>query len=350
MDSIKIDPTAKIGRQFDYEGEVVIGKNVVIGNGVKISGNISIGDNCKIRHHIEITGEGYIGEGSEIGHDIQNPQIGKNCIVKGEIIDSVIGDGCEIGENAQVTRCNFGIGINMKHFSGARDADIGDYTNFSEGATISNYDGVDKKKTKIGAYVMIGVHVRIMGGVEIGDEVFVADGARVAKNLPPRMYFNPEKALKYPQLGAFHDNCAWYLYGNYLVLEKAIGPKYRLEFISEMIKKFGGNIEEIKKWMTTPIYKFGRRTPIQCIKGEGCRAIDYLFADTMKIREKNKKYDMVLKLKEAIKDHVADAELWINTELTTGVLYKKTPKEIVEMEGEKIIPLMTRYAQIKTTH
>ena len=350
MDNFRRGPNTKMGLRFEYEGDVTIGDYTIIDSGVIIRGKIAIGENVKIEPYIKITGEGYVGDGSHIAHNIHNPQIGKNCIMKGEVTDSVLGDGCEIGENAQVTRCNFGVGVKMKHFSGARDADVGDYTNFSEGSTISNYDGVEKKKTKIGGYVMIGVHARIMGGVEIGNEVFVADGARVDKNLPPRTYFNPEKALKYPQLGAFHDNCSWYLYGNYLVLDKSVGPKYRSEFINEMIKKFGGNVEEIKKWLITPIQKVGGRTPIQCIKEEGCRALDDLFLNTKKVREETKKAEAVSKLKEAVKNYVDDAGRWINTEIPTGPLYHKTPKEVVEMLGEKIIPLMVSFAKTKTIH
>lgn len=348
--SIRIDPSAKIGRYFEFEGEVTIGKNVVIGNGVKISGTIAIGDNCKIKHHIEITGNGYIREGSEIAHDIHNPRIGKNCVIKGEVTDSVLGDGCEIGENAQVARCNLGVGVKMKHFSGARDANIGDYTNLSEGSTIANYDGIEKKETIIGAYVMIGVHARIIGGVVIGDECFVADGARVDKNLPPATYFNSGKSATHKNFHATQDNCSWYLYGNYLALYKAIGEKYRRAFINEVINKFGANAEEIKKWLKTPIQKMGARTPIQCIKEEGCDALSTLLPATAETVKENRKTESVLKLKELAKTYVEDPELWMNIKIPTGPLFGKTPKEIVEMQGEKMIPLIINFAKTGKIH
>jgi len=347
MDSIRIDPSAKMGRCFEFEGEVTIGKNALVGDGVKISGKISVGDNCKIGHHIEITGAGYIGESSEIRHDIHNPRIGKNCIVKGEVSGSVLGDGCEIGENAQVERCNLGTGVKMKHFSGARDADIGDFTNLSEGVTIANYDGVEKKRTKIGAYVMIGVQTRIMGGAEIGDECFVADGARVDGNLTPRMYFNSEKALKHPELGVYRDNCSWYLYGNFLVLKKAVGPKYRAEFVNALINKHYGNTDEIKKWLKTPTQAFGGKTPIQCVKEGGCDAMEELCPDAAEAAKEARKLAAILKLKNAVADLVEDPEYWMNTEIPTGPFFRQTPKEVVETQGEKIIPLMVNFAKTK---
>lgn len=349
-DIIRIDPSAKIGRHFEFEGEVTVGKNTVIGNGVKISGTIAIGDNCKIRHHIEITGNGYIYNGSEIGHDIHNPRIGKNCIIKGEVVDSVIEDGCEIGENAQVTRCHFGVGVKMKHFSGARDAEIGDYTNFSEGSTIANFDGIEKRKTVIGAYVMVGVHARIMGGVIIGDECFVAAGAHVDKNLPQSTYFNPGKAATNKNFHAMQDNRSWYLYGNYLALDKAVGEKYRRAFVNEIIKKFGANADEIKKWLKAPIQKIGGRTPIQYIKEEGCDALEALLPATAEAAKENQKAEAVMKLKEAVKTYVEDPELWMNIKIPTGPLFGKTPKEVVEMQGEKIIPLMTNFAKTGKIH
>lgn len=343
-------PETKIGSRFEYEGDVAIGNHTVIDSGVIIRGKIIIGDSVRIDPYIKITGEGYIGDGSFIGHNIHNPRIGKNCIIKGEVTNSIIEDECEIGENAQVTRCRFGVGVKMKHFSGARDADIGDYTNFSEGSTISNYDGIEKQKTIIGAYVMIGVHARIMGGMTIGDECFVADGARVDKNLPPSTYFNPGKAATHKNFHAMQDNRSWYLYGNYIALDKAVGEKYRGAFVNEIIKKFGANADEIKKWLKTPIQKLGSRTPIQCIKEEGCEALNVLLPATAETVKENKEAEAVAKLKEAVKIYVEDPELWMNTKIPTGPFFGKTPKKVVETQGEKIIPLMANFAKTKKIH
>ena len=346
MNSIRIDPSAKMGRWFEYEGEVIIGKNVVVGNGVKISGKIVVGNNCKIRHHIEITGDGYIGEGSEIGHDIHNPRIGRNCIIEGRVIDSIISEGCEIGEFAEIKRSFLAYGVTAKHSCGVRDAEVGYLTNISEYAQIANYDGARKHKTKIGSKCMIGVQARIMGGVEIGDECFIADGARVDDDIPPRTYFNPGRALKNPQFRARQDNCAWYLFENYLKLNRTIGPEDRAHFSKQLEKKFD-QVEDIKAWLETPLEHMAGRTPIECLKSDGYRAVYEVFNEYLyeilwhRVIMKKQPSDWDTKKQfEARLKKMPHASQWLNTPLGTGVFYWATPLEVLEKFGWEMLPLI----------
>ena len=350
MDSIVIDPSAKIRQPFKYEGEVVIGKNTIIDRGVIIRGKITIGDNVTIEPYIKITGEGYVGNGSLIAHSIHNPQIGKNCTVLGLVTNSTIHDNVYIGEFAEVNRSTLCSGVNAKHTCGIRDAYVGASTNFSGGAQIWNYDGGQKGKTNIGSNVFIGGNVRILGykNIIIGDESYIAEGSLVDRNVPGgALFVHKTPGLREPTI---KDNASWYLFGNYLFLDKAVGPKYRSEFINEIVKKHGGNIEEIKKWLKTPMQKMGGKTPIECVREEGCKAMDDIFAGAIKIKEETRKAETVAKLKEAVKNFTDDPERWINTEIPTGPLFRKTPKEAVEMLGEKIIPLMVSFAKTKTIH
>jgi glucose-1-phosphate thymidylyltransferase len=67
------------------EGNVSVGNETYIGNGVKIKGPVIIGNNCKI------SGDMVIGP---------NTSIGNECIISGGIIkDSIIMNNCEIGKN-----------------------------------------------------------------------------------------------------------------------------------------------------------------------------------------------------------------------------------------------------------
>jgi len=70
------------------EGNVSVGNETYIGNGVKIKGPVIIGNNCKI------SGDTVIGP---------NTSIGNECIISGGIIkDSIIMNNCEIGKNVNL--------------------------------------------------------------------------------------------------------------------------------------------------------------------------------------------------------------------------------------------------------
>jgi len=70
------------------EGNVSVGNETYIGNGVKIKGPVIIGNNCKI------SGDTILGP---------NTSIGNECIISGGIIkDSIIMNNCEIGKNVNL--------------------------------------------------------------------------------------------------------------------------------------------------------------------------------------------------------------------------------------------------------
>lgn len=214
-----------------------------------IDDTVKIGAGTKIYPNVTIVGEGFIGEGGVIGQGnfIKNPRIGKE--------------------------------IKMKHPCTISNTEIGDFTNISAFVTVADSDGMEKAWTFIGPKCMIGVQVRIIGGSRIGEECFVADGARVNGYLPPRTYYNSEKALKYPNLGAHHANCAWYLAGNYLAMQYPVLPDKRTEFIEKVLKKCGGDEEIFKTWLKTPIMHMAGRTPLKCLQEEGQKAIKCLLQE-----------------------------------------------------------------------
>ena len=67
-----------------------------------------------------------------------------------------IGDGCELGNYAEVKNSVLGAGVKMHHFSYIGDADVGDYTNVGAGSITCNYDGVQKHRTTIGNAYSLG--------------------------------------------------------------------------------------------------------------------------------------------------------------------------------------------------
>jgi len=246
---------------------VTIGKNCEIGKGAIIIGKIRIGDNVKIGHGVKITGEGYVGYNSEIGHDIENPKIGGNCKIEGEVIESIIADYCEIGKDAKIKRSTVGSATKAKHKCGIRDADVGCCVNISVDVEILNSDGESKKRTTIGNYVFLGGRIEIIGGITIGDEARISARSLVNEDVSAGTYF--VNMTPGARLTTKKDNAAWYLEGNYLKLQCSIGTKYRNLFHTKAFVKCGHNTKTLKEWLKTPIVHMGGRTPIQCIKEEG---------------------------------------------------------------------------------
>ncbi|OGF62924.1 hypothetical protein A2926_02375 [Candidatus Giovannonibacteria bacterium RIFCSPLOWO2_01_FULL_44_40] len=337
---------------------IFFGTNIKIYRNVIIAGRITLAGECVIEDGSRIEGDGYIGFGSRIGCKIKDPKIGKFCKIYGAIVDSVISDWCEIGstegERPAIKRSFLGQGVTAKHFCGVRDAEIGALTNISEKVSVANYDGVSKQKTKIGAMCMLGINVNIMGGVEIGDECFIADGSRVDHNIPDRTYFNSAKALKYPQLGAHRDSCAWYLFGNYLKLDSAIGPGDRDYFLKMLKEKFGSD-EEIKMWLTTPLDRMAGRTPLKCLCRDGYRAVYNVFGEYV---DKIFGHEIITKrgisrekkklLESELKNNLDNPHLWMATSFSNGIFAGFTPLEILKMEGECMIPLLIKWSKAKS--
>lgn len=265
------------------DSAVQIGKGTKIWSGVTLDGNISIGENCEIKKGTAILGEGYIRSGCVIGsRELVNPKIGRNCKIEGLVIDSEIGEDCEIGRFAEIKRSSLSWGVNAKHSCGIRDASVGYLTNISEYAQIANFDGVEKKKTKIGSKCMIGVSVRIMGGVEIGDECFIADGARVSQDIGHQTYFNPAKTEKHPHLYKAHNtHCAWYLAGNYLKLDIPMPSGNRSEFLQKIWTKYRlqPTDEKFKEWLEKPIPHLADRTAIEALKEDWKENMDCITGD-----------------------------------------------------------------------
>ena len=250
------------------------GKNITIYPNVRVTGKIRLDDNVTLKDGSILEGEGYIGSGAIIGPfcELIGPEIGRDCIIEGQIIDSQIGEDCEIGRPAQIKRASLSWGVKAKHFCQIEDMKVGCLTNISVGVTTLNSDGVGKRKTEIGNRTFIGGNVTIIGGVKIGNEVYIADVARVSKDISDYTYFNPGRALRDSRYRAYQDNSAWYLEGNYIPLQKPISQEERGRFINAVRKKYGFlrlNDARFGKWLSTPQLHMGNRTPIKCLREEG---------------------------------------------------------------------------------
>ena len=75
-------------------------------------------------------------------------------------------------------------GVKAGHLSYLGDSEIDEGTNIGAGTITCNYDGKAKYKTKIGKNVFVGSDTQLVAPVVIEDEVIIAAGTTVTKDIP----------------------------------------------------------------------------------------------------------------------------------------------------------------------
>ena len=172
---------------------------------ITIGQNVVIDENVVIHPNTYITGNSHIAKGATIGPntEIHNSKIGENVVCKHSLVynsevkkNSTIGpfahlrDGAMIGENnrignfVEIKKSNTGDTFKSSHLAYIGDAEIGDNVNFGCGSITVNYDGFNKYKTIIGNDVFIGCNSNLIAPIKIEDNVIIAAGSTVDKNVP----------------------------------------------------------------------------------------------------------------------------------------------------------------------
>ncbi len=153
-----------------------ISKDVIIGEGTIIYPNNYIIGDVKIGKDNIIKTSNYI-ENSSIGN---NNEIGPMANIR---LNTKIGDNTRIGNFVELKNTKFNNGAKSAHLTYLGDALVGENTNIGCGVITANYDGENKSKTVIGANSFIGSNVNLIAPVNIKDNVFVAAGTTLTKNV-----------------------------------------------------------------------------------------------------------------------------------------------------------------------
>ena len=99
-------------------------------------------------------------------------------------MNSVIGDGCRIGDFVEVKRSAIADGTKAAHLTYIGDAEIGVGTNVGCGTVFANYDGKRKHKTKVGNNAFIGANTNLIAPVNVGDDAYIAAATTVTEDVP----------------------------------------------------------------------------------------------------------------------------------------------------------------------
>src|SRR6185503_16888571 len=94
-----------------------------------------------------------------------------------------LGDDVHIGNFVEVKKSTIGKRSKANHLSYIGDSTIGEDVNVGAGTITCNYDGFAKHRTVIGDRVQIGSDTQLVAPVELGDDVYVAAGSTVTKDV-----------------------------------------------------------------------------------------------------------------------------------------------------------------------
>jgi bifunctional UDP-N-acetylglucosamine pyrophosphorylase/glucosamine-1-phosphate N-acetyltransferase len=158
--TMRLPETIYIDSRATFEGECMLE------NGVSIQGNTHI-----ISSHIKthsVIEDSYI-ENSDVG---PIGRIRPQC----RLIDTHVGNFVEVKKSTL-------IGVKAGHLAYIGDASINEGTNLGAGVITCNYDGKKKYRTIIGKNVFVGSDTQIVAPVTIEDDVMIAAGTTVNKNI-----------------------------------------------------------------------------------------------------------------------------------------------------------------------
>jgi bifunctional UDP-N-acetylglucosamine pyrophosphorylase/glucosamine-1-phosphate N-acetyltransferase len=158
-DAVYIDADVRIGCDSIIEPGVVISGNSVLGEGVHIKSG-SVIEDSRIAANVTIGPSAHLRPGNTVG------------------------EGVKIGNFVELKNSTLGPGTKAAHLGYIGDADVGADVNFSCGAIVVNYDGVQKTRSTIGDGAFIGCNANLVSPVEIEPRAFVAAGSTITKNVP----------------------------------------------------------------------------------------------------------------------------------------------------------------------
>jgi len=204
-DLYSVSIAEKFLRDSINKSHMIKGVSIINPETVTIGHDVYIEPGVTIYPNTYLTGGSIIKAGSKIGPntEIHTSVIHENVIVKHSLVfdcevnenstigpfahlrnQAIIGPNNRIGNFVEVKNSNTGFNTKAAHLAYIGDTQTGENVNFGCGSITVNYDGVKKHKTIIGDDVFIGCNTNLVAPISIGDNVFIAAGSTVTKDVP----------------------------------------------------------------------------------------------------------------------------------------------------------------------
>lgn len=194
------------GAEVSYLAAVEAG--AIIQKSARVIGRCFVGENAFIGGDSELT-ESSVGANTTVKSSyLIGAKVGQDCTVGPNAYlreGTVVQDGCRIGDFTELKNATVGKGTKIAHLSYVGDADLGEGVNVGCGVVFANFNGRKKSRVKVGDRCFLGSNCNLIAPLAIGDNVFVAAGTTLTKDLQTgdfcigrcRETIKPDRAGKY---------------------------------------------------------------------------------------------------------------------------------------------------------
>ncbi|MDK2866012.1 MAG: bifunctional UDP-N-acetylglucosamine pyrophosphorylase / glucosamine-phosphate N-acetyltransferase [Clostridiales bacterium] len=167
---------------------VVIGMDTTIYPGTVLKGQTVIGEDCIIGPNADMT-DTKIGNCVSVKHSTlieaevgDSSNIGPYAYLRPK---SKVGKSVKIGDFVEVKNSTIGDDTKISHLTYVGDGVVGKRVNIGCGVVFVNYDGSHKHISTVGDDSFIGCNTNLISPVTIGDGAYIAAGSTITKDVPP---------------------------------------------------------------------------------------------------------------------------------------------------------------------
>lgn len=171
------------------DADVSVGGDTVVWPGCVLRGATVIGSGCLLESNVQVT-DCRVGDRAHL----KNGSILENATLAADVAvgpmahlrpGTVLADRVKIGNFVETKKAVLGEGSKASHLTYLGDAEIGSDVNIGCGTITCNYDGVNKHRTVIGDRVFVGSDVQLVAPVTVGSGALIAAGTTVTRDVPP---------------------------------------------------------------------------------------------------------------------------------------------------------------------
>jgi len=173
---IDVRGTLQVGQDVDidinavFEGDVVLGDNVVIGPNCVLK-DVSIGSGTIVLANC-------VFDSAVVGKDCR---IGPFSRIRPE---ARLANDVHVGNFVEIKKSDVADGSKINHLSYIGDTTIGKQVNIGAGTITCNYDGANKHRTIIGDNAFIGSDTQLVAPVTVADGATIGAGTTLTKDAP----------------------------------------------------------------------------------------------------------------------------------------------------------------------
>lgn len=174
--TVYIDKRVRVGRDTIIWPGTVLRGETVIGEGCEIGPDADITD-CRIADDVSIKSSTLIESSVDSG-----TKVGPYAYLRP---NSRVGKDAKVGDFVELKNANIGDGTKISHLTYVGDGDVGDRVNIGCGVVFVNYDGKNKHRTTVGDDAFIGCNVNLVSPVRVGEGGYVAAGSTITEDVAP---------------------------------------------------------------------------------------------------------------------------------------------------------------------